>query len=307
MDDFFTTIGNTPLVEIKHLTKNVQPVQVFAKLEWFNPGGSVKDRAGFRMIQAGIKSGKLNKNKIILDATSGNTGIAYAMIGARLGYRVQLVVPKNLNSERKLMLLAYGAELIYSEAKEGTDGAQRLCLDIYKKTPEKFFYPDQYNNNENWRAHFESTGPEIWKQTKGTLTHFVAGLGTSGTFMGTGRFLKKKKSSVQLIAAQPDSPMHGLEGWKHMKTAIRPGIYEEKLADEIIDVSTEEAYDMTRRLAKEEGLFAGVSTGAAMSVSLKLAEKIRSAKMGSAPLVIVTIFPDGGDRYMNEKFWGFRE
>ncbi len=294
--DLLTQIGNTPLVEIEQITKNVAPVRVLAKLEWFNPGGSVKDRAALRMILHGEKTGKLTRKKIIMDATSGNTGIAYAMIGAKKGYQVQLVVPKNICHERKHMLTAYGAELIFSDPKEGTDGAQRLCVEIYKKTPGRFFYPDQYNNDENWKAHYEGTGPEIWKQTGGKITHFVAGLGTSGTFMGTGKFLKKKNPKVRLIAAQPDAPFHGLEGWKHMPTAIRPGIYDSKLPDEIIEISTEKAHQMTKRLAREEGLFAGVSAGAAMTASLKLAEKLSSG-------TIVTIFADGGDRYMNDKFW----
>lgn len=293
--DLLSCIGNTPLVEIKRIV--IQPnVQIFAKLEWFNPGGSVKDRAALKMIAHGEKTGKLTPKKIILDATSGNTGIAYAMIGARKGYRVHLVVPKNICHERKHMLLAYGAELIFSDPKEGTDGAQRKCLEIYKSSAEKFFYPDQYNNDQNWRAHFEGTGPEIWKQMKGKITHFVAGLGTSGTFMGTGKYLKKHNSKICLIAAQPDAPFHGLEGWKHMLTAIKPGIYDSKLADEMIEISTEEAHRMTKRLAREEGLFAGVSAGAAMCAAAKLAEKLTSGK-------IVTIFADGGDRYMNDKFW----
>lgn len=298
--DLFSQIGNTPLVEIVRIVKAAAPVQVFAKLEWFNPGGSVKDRAGYRMITQGEKSGKLTKDKIILDATSGNTGIAYAMICARKGYQVELIVPKNICHERKLMLTAYGAKLTFSDPKEGTDGAQRLCMEIYKRNPEKYFYPDQYNNDENWKAHYETTGPEVWRQTDGKLTHFVAGLGTSGTFMGTGRFLKEKNPKIKLVAAQPNSPLHGLEGWKHMPTAIKPGIYDAKFPDEIIEVSTEEAHRMAKRLAKEEGLFAGVSAGAAMAVSLKLAEKIGSGK-------IVTVFPDGGDRYMNDKFWNLEE
>ena len=298
--DLFAVIGNTPLVQIKKIIPAASKVRILAKLEWFNPGGSVKDRAAYRMISAGEESGKLTREKMIIDATSGNTGIACAMIGARKGYRVQLVVPKNICHERKHMLTAYGAELIFSDPKEGTDGAQRKCMEVYEASPKKFFYPDQYNNDENWKAHYKSTGPEIWKQTDGKLTHFVAGLGTSGTFMGTGRFLKEKNPKIRLVAAQPDGPLHGLEGWKHMPTAIRPGIYDSNLPDEIIDISTEEAHRMTKRLAREEGLFAGVSAGASMAVSLKLAEKLSSG-------TIVTVFADGGDRYMNDRFWKVEE
>lgn len=299
-DDLLSKIGNTPLIEIKKITKSVSPVRIFAKLEWFNPGGSVKDRAASRMIEMGEKSGKLTPGKIILDATSGNTGIAYSMIGARKGYKVNLVVPKNICHERKVMITAYGAELIFSDPLTGSDGAIKKCLETYRANPDKYFFPDQYNNDENWKAHFETTGPEIWKQTNGEITHFVAGMGTSGTFMGTSRFLKKTNPKIRVIAAQPDSSFHGLEGWKHMQTSMNPGIYDPKQPDEIIGVSTEDAYEMTLRLAKEEGLFAGVSAGAAMCTALKLAETLRSG-------TIVTVFPDGGDRYMNDSFWELKD
>ncbi len=300
LDDLLSKIGNTPLVEIKKITKSVSPARIFAKLEWFNPGGSVKDRAASRMIAMGEKSGKLKPGKVILDATSGNTGIAYAMIGARKGYKVNLVVPKNICHERKVMITAYGAELIFSDPLKGSDGAIEKCQETYRSNPDKYFFPDQYNNDENWKAHFETTGPEIWKQTNGEVTHFVAGMGTSGTFMGTSRYLKKINSKIRAIAAQPDSTFHGLEGWKHMQTNLNPGIYDPKQPDEIIDVATEDAYEMTIRLASEEGLFAGVSAGAAMCAALKLAQKIKSGK-------IVTVFPDGGDRYMNDSFWELKD
>ena len=299
--DLLSYIGNTPLVQINRLAKDFSPnIQIFAKLEWHNPSGSVKARAASRMILKGEETGKLTKDKIILDATSGNTGIAYAMIGARKGYRVKLIVPKNICHERKLMISTYGAELIFSDPLDGTDGAQRLCQKIYNENPSQYFYPDQYNNDENWRAHYETTGPEIWRQTNGEITHFVAGTGTSGTFMGTGRFLREKNSKIQLVCVQPDAPFHGLEGWKHMASAIRPGIYKEDLANSFIEVSTEEAYKTARALGREEGLFVGVSAGAAMTACLKLARTLTSAK-------IVTVFADGGDRYMNDLFWNDKD
>ncbi|PIQ85742.1 MAG: cysteine synthase [Candidatus Omnitrophica bacterium CG11_big_fil_rev_8_21_14_0_20_45_26] len=297
--DLLTQIGNTPLVKIKRLNQNPR-VTILAKLEWFNPGGSVKDRAAYHMISSGEKSGALTHEKTILDATSGNTGIAYAMIGALKGYRVQLVVPKNICHERRHMTAAYGAELIFSDPREGSDGAIRKCLEIYHASPDRYFFPDQYNNDENWKAHYQTTGPEIWKQTDGQMTHFVAGLGTSGTFMGTGRFLREKNKNIRLVQVQPDAPFHGLEGWKHMKTAIKPGFYREDFADETIEVSTEESHRTTKLLAKKEGLFAGVSPGGAMAAALKLAQKLSSG-------TIVVIFADGGDRYMNEKFWEVEE
>jgi len=298
--DLLESIGNTPLVNVSGMQKQKSKVSIFAKLEWFNPGGSVKDRAAFRMIQKGEETGRLTKEKIILDATSGNTGIAYAMIAAKKGYRVHLVVPKNMCEERKHMVSAYGAELIYSDPREGSDGAIRKCLEIYNANPKKYFFPDQYNNDENWKAHYHGTGPEIWKQTDGEVTHFVAGLGTSGTFMGAGRFLKEKNKLIQLVSIQPDAPFHGLEGWKHMPTSIKPGFFREDFADQNIEVSTEEAHRTTKRLAKEQGLFAGVSPGGAMAGALKLAEKLTSG-------TIVVIFADGGDRYMNDKFWQVEE
>ena len=233
-------VGNTPLIELSSISKEVKPVQIFAKAEWFNPGGSVKDRAALNMILQGEKSLALTKDKIILDATSGNTGIAYAMIGAALGYKVKLAIPQNAGNLFKQTLAAYGAELIYSNPQHGSDGAIREAIRLYEKAPEQYFYPDQYNNSANWLAHYDGTGAEIIRQTKGKITHFIAGLGTSGTFMGAGRRLKEFNEDIQLISVQPDSPLHGLEGLKHMKSTILPGFYDAGLADDNLEISTEE-------------------------------------------------------------------
>lgn len=289
------TVGNTPLLRIARLAANFNGIEILAKAEWFNPGGSVKDRAALRMILDAARSGALTKGKIIIDATSGNTGIAYAMIGAALGYEVALALPANAGRERKTALLAYGAEIIPTDPLEGTDGAQRKVKEIVAADPEKYFYPDQYNNESNWKAHYDTTAPEIWEQTNGRLTHFVAGLGTSGTFVGTSRRLKELNPGIRCISFQPDSPLHGLEGLKHMDTSIVPGIYDESVADEELTVSTEEAYGMVRRLAREEGMFVGISSGAAMAASLKVA-----AEVGTG--VIVTVFPDSGARYGADLF-----
>jgi cysteine synthase B len=275
-------------------------VELYAKAEWLNPGGSVKDRAAISMIAAGEASGALTPDKIILDATSGNTGIAYAMIGAAKGYRVRLCVPENVTRERKRILRGYHAEVVTTSPLEGSDGAIREARRLYAASPSSYFYPDQYNNPANWQAHYETTGPEIIEQTGGEVTHFVAGLGTSGTFVGTGRRLREFAAtsgrSIRLVSVQPDSPLHGLEGLKHMESAIVPGIYDASLADEDLRVSTEDAYAMVRRLAAEEGLLVGISSGAAMAATLTVAERLRHG-------VVVTIFCDGAERYLSEPFW----
>jgi cysteine synthase B len=289
-------IGNTPLVRINNITRNLnKEVEIYAKAEWFNPGGSVKDRPALNMILDGERRGFLKPGKIIIDATSGNTGIAYAMICAVKGYKVKLALPANAGAERKKILKAYGVELVLTDPMEGTDGAQKFIKKLYEENKDLYFYPDQYNNQANWQAHYQYTALEIIKQTRGRITHFVAGLGTSGTFVGTTKRLKEFNRLIRAISFQPDSPLHGIEGLKHMETAIVPGIYEPKLADENLEISTESAIEMARRLAKEEGLLVGISSGAAMAACLKLAEKISKG-------VIVTIFPDGGDKYLSEHF-----
>ena len=271
-------------------------VELYAKAEWQNPGGSVKDRAAARMILEGEASGALTRGRTILDATSGNTGIAYAMVGAARGYRVKLCLPGNASAERKLILRALGAELVVTDPLEGTDGSIRHARRLHADDPDRYFYPDQYSNDANWRAHYDTTAPEIIEQTSGRLTHFVAGLGTSGTFMGTGRRLRRFNPAIRLISFQPDRPFHGLEGLKHMESAIVPGIYDPTLADEDLRVGTERSYDMVRRLAREEGLLAGISSGAALAVSLDIARRLESG-------VVVTIFPDGAEKYLSDSFW----
>src|SRR5215472_5616098 len=290
-------IGRTPLVRLSRFEREVPVgVELYAKAEWQNPGGSVKDRAAARMILEGEKSGRLDKTKTILDATSGNTGIAYAMVGAARGYAATLCVPENASPERKLVLRALGAELVLTSPLEGSDGAIREARRIYAADPDRYFYPDQYSNEANWRSHYDTTAPEIIEQTSGRLTHFVAGLGTSGTFVGTGRRLRKFNPAIKLISFQPDSPFHGLEGLKHMESAIVPAIYDPTLADEDLRVGTEDAYRMVRRLAREEGMMAGISSGAAMCATLQVAAKIDRG-------VVVTIFPDGAEKYLTESFW----
>ena len=289
-------VGNTPLIELSSISKEVKPVQIFAKAEWFNPGGSVKDRAALNMILQGEKSRALTKDKIILDATSGNTGIAYAMIGAALGYKVKLAIPQNAGNLFKQTLAAYGAELIYSNPQHGSDGAIREAIRLYEKAPEQYFYPDQYNNSANWLAHYDGTGAEIIRQTKGKITHFIAGLGTSGTFMGAGRRLKEFNEDIQLISVQPDSPLHGLEGLKHMKSTILPGIYDTGLADDNLETSTEESQLLVKRLAKEEGLLVGMSAGAALAAALIIGKRLTTG-------VIVVIFPDSAHKYFDQRFW----
>jgi len=293
-------IGNTPLLRIRgDETHDVQS-HVYAKAEWFNPGGSVKDRAALSMIRHALRTSLLTPGKALIDATSGNTGIAYAMIGSALGYRVVLALPGNATGERKQILRAFGAELLFTDPLTGTDGAQLHVKDLVAAHPDAYYYPDQYNNPENWKAHYETTALEIWQQTKGRVTHFVAGLGTTGTFVGTSRRLKELNPAITCIAVQPDSPLHGLEGLKHLATAIVPGIYDPGLADEQLTVSTEESYAEVRRLAREEGLFVGVSSGAASAASRMVGARERTA-------VVVTIFPDGGARYGSEHFWNQQE
>ena len=288
-------IGNTPLLKLQNLNQNPR-VAVFAKAEWANPGGSVKDRAALNMIRAGERTGALTPDKIILDATSGNTGIAYAMIGAVLGYKVKLCLPKNASEERKRTLLAFGAELVYTDPLAGTDGAIIAVREIVAANPEKYFYPDQYNNPANWQAHYNSTAPEIFAQTEGKITHFVAGLGTTGTFIGTARRLRELNPKIKLISMQPDSPFHGLEGMKHLESAIVPGIYDASVADENVEVETEAALEMVKTLARHEGWFVGISAGANIVAALRIAEQLEEG-------VVVTILCDSANKYLSDKFW----
>jgi cysteine synthase B len=292
-------VGRTPLLRLDSLSAEFPNAQFYAKAEWFNPGGSVKDRAALWMIREGESSGELRAGKIILDATSGNTGIALAMLGASLRYRVTLCIPAGASLERLRTLRAYGAELILTPAEEGSDGAIRRAREIFRANPEQYFYIDQYSNPANPRAHFETTACEIWEQTSGRITHFVAGLGTSGTFVGTTRRLKELNPAIRATSVQPDDAFHGLEGLKHMATAIVPGIYDASLADENFHIHTEDAFAMVRRLAREEGLLIGVSSGAAICACRKVAAEIPSVESA----VIVTVFPDSGDRYLSERFW----
>ncbi|GIV19890.1 MAG: cysteine synthase [Armatimonadota bacterium] len=290
-------IGNTPLIRLRRVAAHLAPaVEVYIKAEWFNPGGSVKDRPAWNMIRVAEQQGLLTPDKIIIDATSGNTGIAYAMIGAARGYKVQLCLPANANAERKRMLRAFGAELILTDPLEQTDGAIRKVQQMVESAPDRYFYPDQYNNPANWQAHYYGTGVEIWQQTDGRVTHFVAGMGTTGTLMGTGRRLKEYNPEVRLIAVQPDSPFHGLEGLKHLQTAMVPGIYDPTVPDEVAEVSTEQAHAMARRLAREEGLFVGISAAAAVCVALRVAEQLSGG-------VVVAMAPDGGSRYITDPLW----
>ncbi len=296
-------IGNTPLLAITRLTEGLlRPgVRIFAKLEGFNPGGSVKDRAARKMIELGLARGELRPGKVILDSTSGNTGIALAMVGAAIGYPVELVMASNVSRERKKIIEAFGAKPIYSDPLEGSDGAIVLCRKIIDADPDRYFKPDQYNNEANPLAHFETTGPEIWHQTEGAITHFLAGMGTSGTIMGTGRYLKSRNPGIKVIAIEPDDAMHGLEGLKHMATSILPGIYREAELDDKIQVSTEDAYDMVYALGEFEGILVGQSSGAAMVAALKLARSLREG-------TVVTIFADFGEKYLSTNLWiGWQE
>jgi S-sulfo-L-cysteine synthase (O-acetyl-L-serine-dependent) len=289
-------IGNTPLLSFKRITQPLAPVEIFAKAEWHNPGGSVKDRAALSMILDGERRGLLTKDKIIIDATSGNTGIAYAMIAAERGYRVTLALPQNASEERKQSLRAYGADLILTDPHESTDGAQRHVKALVAANPTKYFYPDQYNNDANWKAHYHTTAMEIWRQTDGRITHFVAGMGTSGTFMGITRRLKELNPAIQCISMGPDAPLHGLEGMKHMPTALVPGIYDSSVADGHIEVATEDAHRMVLRLAREEGYLVGVSSGGNMQAAMTLASGLKQG-------VVVTILADSAAKYLSEAFW----
>jgi cysteine synthase B len=292
-DSLESSIGNTPLLRLRNVTRDLPAgVAVLAKAEHLNPGGSVKDRAALAMVLAGEQSGRLRAGQTILDATSGNTGIAYGMIGAARGYPVTICLPKNASAQRKQILRSYGVELIETDPLQATDGAQLLARELFAAEPEKYFYPDQYNNPANWRAHYQGTAPEIWAQTEGRITHFMAGLGTSGTFVGTSRRLKELNPAIRVISMQPDSPFHGLEGLKHMATALVPGIYDPQLADESVDVTTDAGQQMAGRLAREEGLLVGASSGANVFAALRLA---LSLPEGS---VVVTILCDGGERYL---------
>ncbi len=300
-------IGNTPLVRLDRLTAHLPGIQIYGKAEWLNPGGSVKDRAASSIVTAAQASGQLRpgsaggqNSKTLLDATSGNTGIAYAMLGAALGFPVQLCMPSNVSIERKRILAAYGAEVISTDPADGSDGAIRMARKIIADQPDKFFYADQYGNDNNWLAHYRTTAPEIWTQTAGTVTHFVASLGTSGTFMGTTRRLRELNPDIQCISMQPDSPFHGLEGLKHMATAIVPPIYDSHLADLNIDMATERAYAMAKWLGRNQGLLIGVSAAAAVAASLQVAEAEYAA---GREATIVTILCDSADKYLSERFW----
>ena len=293
--ELLARIGNTPLVEIQKIFHS-EKIRIFAKLEWFNPGGSVKDRPAYNMIRKAEETGELTPEKVIADSTSGNTGIAYALIAAAKGYKILLAMPANASVERKKILKAYGAELLFTDPLQGSDGSILAIREIYEKSPQKYFYPDQYSNDANWEAHYNSTAPELYEETHQQITHFVAGLGTSGTFVGTTRRLKEFNPEIKGISFMPDSPFHELEGLKHMSTSIVPRIYDPSVADENLGISTEESQKMVIRLAREEGLFAGLSSGAAMVAALQVAKNIDRG-------TIVTMFPDGGDKYLSEEFW----
>jgi cysteine synthase B len=292
-------IGNTPLLRLERAGSEFPRIEFCAKAEWCNPGGSVKDRPGLSMIQAGLASGELRPGKTIIDATSGNTGIAYAMIGAALGYPVKLCLPDSASHERKRILAAFGAELVITPGDEGTDGAIRRVHEIVAGDREKYFYPDQYSNAANWQAHYRTTANEIWEQTGGRITHFVAALGTSGTFVGTTRRLRELNPRIRCVSLQPDSTFHGLEGWKHMPTALRPAIYDDTLADENLEIETESAYRMVKRLAREEGLLVSPSSAAALLGCFQVARQIPRGEHA----VMVTVFADSASKYLNERFW----
>jgi S-sulfo-L-cysteine synthase (O-acetyl-L-serine-dependent) len=292
-------IGNTPLLRLERIARDLPNVQLLGKAEWYNPGGSVKDRAAFNIVKEGRRNGKFASGKTLLDSTSGNTGIAYAMIGAAEGFPVTLCMPENVSVERKRILFAYGASIIYTDPADGSDGAITAARELYAREPEKYFYADQYSNDANWQAHYHGTAEEIWQQTEGRVTHFVAMLGTSGTFMGTARRLKELNPNVCCISLQPDSPFHGIEGAKHMASAIVPRIYDPELADEDIEIATEGAYAYAIRASREEGLLLGISAGAAIAGCLQVARRLRKDEAA----VMVTIFPDSGDKYLSERFW----
>jgi S-sulfo-L-cysteine synthase (O-acetyl-L-serine-dependent) len=298
--DLLSQIGNTPLLRLATLTRELPGVEIYGKAEYFNPGGSVKDRPAMNMIREGECSGKLDRTKIILDSTSGNTGIAYAMIAAAKGYKVKLCLPSNASLERKRILKAYGAEIVFTDPAEGSDGAIRKVREIFAADPDRYFYPDQYNNPANWQAHFETTAPEIIHQTGRRITHFIASVGTSGTFVGVTRRLHRDLPGVVCISAQPASGFHGLEGLKHMPTAIVPGIYGPALANENIWLETEDAYRMVKRLARDEGVLVGISSGGNVTAALQIAQRLHSEKKHG---VIVTMLCDGADKYLSESFW----
>jgi cysteine synthase B len=293
-------IGNTPLIRLDGAVRSLPGITLLGKAEWHNPGGSVKDRAAIAMVRAAIAEGRLAPGKTLLDATSGNTGISLAMLGAALGFPVLLTMPSNVSPERKRILKAYGAEVEWTRPDESSDGAIRRARELAGNGPERFCYLDQYSNPANWRAHYETTGPEIWQQTEGRVSHFVAGLGTSGTFVGTTRRLKDLNPEIQAISMQPDSPFHGLEGLKHMATSIVPAIYDPTLADRNLELETEAAYAMTKQLAREEGLLVGISAAAAVAASVQIAREETEAGRSA---VIVTVLPDSADKYLSERFW----
>ncbi len=292
-------IGNTPLIRLERITRDLPGIQILGKAEWLNPGGSVKDRAASNIVAQGRASGKFTEGKHLLDSTSGNTGIAYAMIGAAQGFPVTLCMPENVSVERKRILHAYGANIIYTDPADGSDGAIRAARELYAREPDKYFYADQYSNDANWQAHYHGTANEIWQQTEGRITHFVSMMGTSGTFVGTTRRLKELNPNIQCVSLQPDSPFHGIEGAKHMASAIVPKIYDPKLADEDLGISTEESYTMAIRLAREEGMLVGISAAAAVVGCLQVASRLKKDETG----VFVTILCDSGDKYLSERFW----
>ncbi len=292
-------IGNTPLLSLEGLTRDLPGVELLGKAEWYNPGGSVKDRAASNIVAQARARGQFAAGKILLDSTSGNTGIAYAMLGAAQGFPVTLCMPSNVSAERKRILHAYGAKIVYTDPGEGSDGAIRAARELFAKEPGKYFYADQYSNDANWQAHYHGTANEIWQQTEGRVTHFVAMLGTSGTFVGTTRRLKELNPAIRCISLQPDSPFHGIEGAKHMASAIVPKIYDRSLADEDLGIATEDAYAMAKRLAREEGLLVGISAAAAVAGCLQVARRLPQG----ARAVFVTILCDSGDKYLSERFW----
>lgn len=296
------TIGKTPLIRLRNMASELPPgIEIWMKVEGANPGGSIKDRPALQMVLDGIADGSLTQEKTILDSTSGNTGIALALIGSVLRLPVTLTLPENVSMERKVKIRAYGADVIYSSPMEGSDGAILLAREIYEKDPQKYFKPDQYANPSNPKAHYLTTGPEVWEQTGGRVTHFIAAIGTSGTIMGTGRFLKEKNKNIQVIAAEPDDAFHGLEGLKHMESSLVPAIYRPQELDEIIGIPTEPSYDLVRQLAREEGVFAGQSSGGAVWAALNLAKRL--AAQGQKEAVIVTVLPDSGDKYYSKGLW----
>jgi cysteine synthase B len=297
-------IGNTPLLPLHALIRDLPGVQLLGKAEWYNPGGSIKDRAAAHIVAEARRSGQLTAGKILLDSTSGNTGIAYAMLGAALGFPVTLCVPENVSPERKRILQAYGANIIYTDPAEGSDGALKIARQLAERHPDLYYYADQYSNDANWRAHYETTANEIWQQTEGRITHFVAMLGTTGTFVGTTRRLKELNPKIRCISLQPDSAFHGIEGTKHLASAIVPGIYDASLADQNLEITTEDAHVMARRLAREQGLLVGVSAAAALVGSLQIIERLKLERQkADHRATIVAVLPDSGEKYLSERFW----